>query len=174
MLVQSIVMRATAQTSVAEFFYNIGGLQHAALCVLYGSSGKVHVITNMGDCSFDAYYSEHGNYTTIKLSNPSSYGWISGTFYFLANGSNFINTQGQNFPINPYMVPRKDWQMKMYQYGYQSNKTSFKTKEVYYAECAHCKCKLYNPKSAANSYCITCESYGHKKSNYTSHVKKYR
>ena len=50
---------------------------------------------------------------------------------------------------------------------------SFKSKQAYYAECAHCKCKLYIPFSAANSYCATCHTYKCK-STFTSHYKRYR
>lgn len=50
---------------------------------------------------------------------------------------------------------------------------SFKARQSYYAECVHCKCDLYEPISAGNSYCKNCAKNGHYQSLKVSHVVRY-
>lgn len=105
---------------VLECSYNVNGLNNSSLCVIHANSnyGKCHVLSNMGSCWFDAYYQNHGDYTTITISNPSEQRWIGGSFYFLSGGSNYVVFQGNKFPVYPNLISRQAWNNKLRQYGF--------------------------------------------------------
>jgi len=108
----------SAPSLVAELSYNINGIPYSALCVFYGHSGTCHVVSNIGDCWYDVFYSEYNNYVTYSISNPTRSGWGPGVCYFTPNGY-FIEVQGFRYQLQSRRVPPEEWQRVMSQYGFQ-------------------------------------------------------
>lgn len=119
------------QTSVIELAYNVNGYQYAALCVLNGGTGKCSVLSNQGNCWYDAYYTDYGNYSTITTSNPSINGWLPCVLYFTSSG-NYMQVQNYKIPISANMVSRNNWNLKKAQYGFKIDGTSFRGRKCTY------------------------------------------
>ena len=49
---------------------------------------------------------------------------------------------------------------------------SFTGRQAYFAECSHCRCRHYTPKSSADSDCIVCEQLGCDGRKH-GHIKRY-
>lgn len=121
LLLTSRTLLSYAQTMVAECAYNVNGNQHSALIVLNGDRGKCKVLSNLGNCWFNASFTEYGSYSTITISNPSVNGWIGGVFYFLSGGENYVVFQNNRFPVYGNVIPRSNWNNKMTQYGFDTS-----------------------------------------------------
>lgn len=102
---------------VAELFYNINGIPYSALCVFYGHSGTCHVVSNIGDCWYDVFYSDYDNYVTYSISNPTKSDWGPGVCYFTPNGY-FLEVQGFRYPLRYRKVSQREWGDIMNQYGF--------------------------------------------------------
>lgn len=164
----SISLTVNAQSLVVELYYNVNGYQHSTLCVLNGNSGKCNVLSEAGNCWYDAYYSEDGAISAIAIQNPSVNGWIPGVFYFTPN-RNYVVFQGYTFELGVYVVPNRDWSTKMAQYGFSISNTSFRggsyvEKRVY--DCngfggSHCSCKIFKgyKVNGAELYYGDCQNY---------------
>jgi len=107
----------TAQTMVIEMTYTINNTSYSALCVLYGEFGRCHVISSIGDCWYDARYTDYGA-GRISVYNPISYNWLPGDFYFYNKQSHWVCIQGQFFPIRSWRIMERDWEQKMDEYGF--------------------------------------------------------
>lgn len=127
MLLMMIVclIKISAQSLVVEMSYYANGRQYAALCVLNGKAGRCHVYTDSGHCWYNALYASNGMYSTITLSNPSTYGWISGICYFTHRG-NYVVFQGYQFPLYSSDIPSNGWQAKKTQYGFSNGSVTFR------------------------------------------------
>lgn len=106
------------QTSVRELYYNVDGDNYSALCVLNGDKGRFRVKSEVGNCWYDAKYTDYGSYYTIKIFNSHSSEWIPVTFYFTPD-ENYLIVEGTKYKFNVKMIPQSDWDKKKAQYGFR-------------------------------------------------------
>lgn len=112
-----------SQTLVIEMFYGVNGYNYAALCVLDGSYGKCKVVSNVGNCVYDAYFKDYGSYSTISTSNPSVNGWLPSVCYLTYSG-NYMVCQNLRIGLSAIVIPQKDWNLKKAQYGFSIDGTT--------------------------------------------------
>ena len=106
------------QTSVRELYYNVEGDNYSALCVLNGEKGRFRVISEVGNCWYDAKYTDYGSYSTIKIFNSGSSDWLPVTFYITPD-KKYLVVEGKKYKFKEKKIPKSNWNQKKTQYGFK-------------------------------------------------------
>lgn len=116
------------QTTVHELYYNVDGDNYSALCVLNGEKGKCRVLSDVGNCWYDAKFTDYGSYSAIKIYNPKSSEWIPVTFYITPD-EKYLVVEGEKFALKEYIIPQSDWNKKKAHYGFRIDGQSSRNKK---------------------------------------------